>query len=214
MSDQEATTDLPDEYKLYLPPEWVEFDLTAADAIDQAGSFLQDRLGDEYDNPASRVFEAMLRKALVEAMAGGVVLAGAYADVDSEGGEPSILSATATVALRSTPGGMAIGPDLIEQLFAPDGDAAPDRSVASVDLSVGPVIRIAETRTVQLEDWPQAGQFFTVQFFIPTPSGTGLAILTFTTPTLPLADGFSDLFDVIAESFEYVWEPTEGVQGT
>lgn len=38
------------------------------------------------------------------------------------------------------------------------------------------------------------------------PSTSAIAVFTYNTPTVALADRFAELFDVIAERFEFVWD--------
>jgi len=46
-----------------------------------------------------------------------------------------------------------------------------------------------------------------VQYFVPVPSGSALVVLTFGTPVPGMADTLITLFDAIATSFEFEWEP-------
>lgn len=44
-----------------------------------------------------------------------------------------------------------------------------------------------------------------VQYFVPVPGVPSLLVLSFSTPNLPLAEVFVELFDAMAQTLQWRW---------
>ncbi|MFL6072508.1 MAG: hypothetical protein ACJ73S_03830 [Mycobacteriales bacterium] len=124
-----------------------------------------------------------------------------------------VMSASMVVAeARGLPlGGSAAtnDPELItewQRRIVPDEQIDDEfRSVDLVDLTQLPAVRVrAMIRTEDEEGRQIIG--LGVQFHIPVPGSSDLVLLTFNTPDLAIAEQMTLLFDMIAQTFYFVWE--------
>ena len=155
------------------------------------------------------MLRGMLRSGLAQAWDVGVVMASSYFDIDypedDPEGEPVFLMAMCNLALLGT-GDHGIPSNIVEEAFSTSDQAQPDRSVTTIDLPSGTAVKLRETREIQPEGWQAPGTFVVSQYYIPAGTAAGLAVLNFMTPSLELSETFDMLFDVVAETFQWVWE--------
>ncbi|MFL6077739.1 MAG: hypothetical protein ACJ73S_30615 [Mycobacteriales bacterium] len=92
-------------------------------------------------------------------------------------------------------------------------DPAPDLDVAFVTLSQQYAVRTAGIRTLRDRRTGHAAESYQVQYSIPVPGSTHLAVMTFSTQCGWAADELTVLFDVTAQTFYWTWERGGGVSG-
>jgi hypothetical protein len=70
------------------------------------------------------------------------------------------------------------------------------------DLTAGPALRVRRRQAVsdRIED---IGEVEVVQWYVPHEGGRRLALLTFSTPNVELAEQFGEVFDAIAGSMRW-----------
>jgi hypothetical protein len=88
----------------------------------------------------------------------------------------------------------------------PDQDADAQRDVGVVALPQQDVLRVRAT-TVAVDD--RTGEEVRgagVQYFAPAPGTDDVLILTFNTPNVDVAEPLVLLFDMIAQTFHWVWD--------
>lgn len=142
----------------------------------------------------------LLEQAAAAAEAQGAVFAALYSDVL----EKQPVSASLVVSIRpgqgmSPPAGsnrsaVAQG---ISRVLAETG------SVEVRDLPAGPGVRLRKRVQAPIPGEDAEVEVENVQWFVPFPDGTQLALLAFSTPTLGLAEPFGELFDAIAGTLRW-----------
>ena len=127
-----------------------------------------------------------------------VVLSAIYSAVAD--GTPLGASLVASV-LHATPGPDGApppdGPSMAESLRTTVGNGGGER----VDLPAGPAVRVRRRQRTA------AGgadvEVESVQWFVLHPAGSSLAVLSFSTPNVGLAEPFGEVFDAIAWSMQW-----------
>ncbi|MGH7747784.1 MAG: hypothetical protein ACREQ5_23945, partial [Candidatus Dormibacteria bacterium] len=82
--------------------------------------------------------------------------------------------------------------------------------VQVVELPAGRAVRVSRMRSTDIPGTDGSLLTSEVQYLLPVPASTAMAVLTFSTPTIALADRFAELFDLMAERFEFVWDGGPG----
>ena len=144
----------------------------------------------------------MLAQATAEATRRGAVFASLLSDVVD--GRP--VAASLLVSMAAGQHGGAIGhlDALADRLRAGVSDTG-EAEVGVVDLPAGLAVR-TRRRTVTRSESRQVAptEVESVQYFVPVPGTAALLVLSFSTPSLTLADALVALFDAIAESLAWL----------
>jgi hypothetical protein len=179
---------------LRTPAAWWDLDL---DPATRATSM--DRLLAERAPGREGAVRPTLEAATDDAVAHGAVFASIFADTfDGKAVSASlvvsVVDAEAGDEADFDPDGLrlAIAQGLTAE-FRADGAAAEVRTIEA-----GPAARVRSR--VPLAGGPEVG---TVQYFVPFPRADRLAVLTFSTPNVGLADAFAEVFDAIASTLQW-----------
>ncbi len=203
------------ELVIATPPTWHSLDLDPERRADVVASLVDGVAGGRDDLAAIRhELRTTLRETLANAVDSGAFFVAVMMDVAR--GFPVSASVVASLAPvgRDADGKPLTDPDsMVDALDKSGGWRRQDLSV--VDLPIGRAARLRRRAGIGLvaEDGrePEAE---TVQFFVPleAPRGRMLA-LTFSTPTIAVADAFVELFDVIAATARWAGDDTGGPRG-
>jgi hypothetical protein len=184
---------------LALPASWSSIDLDPA-----ASEKSSERVVEAAIPPGPGAAEArglmlgLLRQAADEARQRRAVLAALYSSAAD--GIPLGASLVASV-LEAKPGPdrrpAAEGPDLAESLRTVVGGGVGERR----DLPAGAGVRLQRRQMTGIAG--AAVEVATVQWFVLHPSGERMALLSFSTPNLALAEPFGEVFDAIAWSLQW-----------
>jgi hypothetical protein len=88
----------------------------------------------------------------------------------------------------------------------PDQDADAPRDVGIVALPQQDVLRVQATTLAVDEKTGEAARGAGVQYFAPAPGTDDVLILTFNTPNVDVSEPLVLLFDMIAQTFHWVWD--------
>ena len=197
--------------RLRTPASWVDLDLDPVTRAASIAAVVEEKAVGE------RV-RAMLEAAAGDAATRGAVFASLFSDtvggkamsaslvvsvVDAEpddvgggagspggGGQDSSYDAAALQEIR-----LGIAEDLAAD-FAEGGGESEIRA-----LDAGPAARVRSR--IAVEDGQPATTVDLVQYFVPFPGGDRLAVLSFSTPNVSLADAFAEVFDAIASTLQW-----------
>lgn len=185
--------------EMLLPAAWERLDLGGATrAADVAG--LVDRTtrqGPEFAEARARMRAEVERAAEIGAAAGA-----SLAFVYYSAPEGKLASASLFVALVDATG-------------RPDGETEPEpRALADAlaaryggevgELDAGPAARVRRRGRAPSSDGTATGaEAEIVTWYVPHSSGRRIAVLTFSTPNVGLADEFSELFDTLADTLRW-----------
>jgi hypothetical protein len=144
----------------------------------------------------------MLERAAGEAQSQGGVFAAVYSTVSE--GRP--VGASVVVSLipgrRPLDASLSGDPRRVLAEGLRERYAGPDTDTSVVDLPPGPAARVRRRLRMEVPlgaGQPAAGaEVEQVQFFVPLPSASHIALLTFSTPNVGLAEPFNQLFEAIA----------------
>lgn len=162
--------------------------------------------------PALQPHRAALAKALREAARSAHANGAVYCGAMVEGFDGAVLTASVTVAVAEVPGGDS-GRATIESYLRPlprRGDDSPWRQVEQVELPhAGRVARTRGVEDVPLPDGAGWIRSVLLQTFVPFPgpAPTRIAMITGSSPILPLTDELFDLFDAVTSTFRFVPVP-------
>jgi hypothetical protein len=196
-------------FRLATPGNWFDLDLDPA-TRDRSIAALVDRRAEGSPEIAARRLELkrLLRRAARESAEGGVVLA----SMMSEAFEGRAMSASVTLTLRSATTAAGGGPPVTDvadiAAFFRRSAQAPGRETAVdvVRLPPGEAVRLQGRRETQVPGLVERAEGLMVQFLLPIRGTAALAILTFTTTALELAEPFAELFDTMAATLVIDWE--------
>jgi hypothetical protein len=122
------------------------------------------------------------------------------------------MSASVTLTLRAATTAVGGGPPVTDvaaiAAFFRGSAQAPGRetTVDVVRLPAGEAVRLQGRRETRVPGLVERAEGLMVQFLLPIHGTQALAILTFTTPALDLAQPFADLFDTMAGTLVIDWE--------
>lgn len=196
--------------RLSLPQGWIELDPRTADLSAELRRSATEQWGDQVDvetlDHAAAPVTAELRRLSASL---DLLLAGCFVDVvpaEEERGEPLVLSATVMLALSPEVGGLA---EIRGSLAARTDE---DLRIVTVDLPAGSSVLAAGSTGLRRPEWTETVPAVFERYFVPVPGLGRAAVLSFLTPNLDMADEFSSLFRVIAESltFDRAGQPTVG----
>ncbi len=221
------TKTLPNRFEIQLPDGWTRLPLDRDEVrrlVDETASLLGDRALPTTD---VQTLKALLGKMVVEAEDAGVVLAASYIDflpedevvpatssgpvvddsgtIDPETLPQVLLSAVAMLATfgadQITSDGVSISIRAVEAALQTPADGTrylgdPE----TVSLQVGIAVEVRAIETINAPEFRKPPSIYVQSYYLPVASGNGLAVLTFRTPCLGLADEFTRLFRLMAES--------------
>lgn len=211
MSETAATPAVvvPMGFRLPTPGNWFDLDLDPGTRNQSIAAMVDARVA---QSPAAvhnrQVLVRLLRRTAREAEQGGMV----FASMMSEVAEGVPVSASATVTLRTATAPNGLGPisdpgDVAGYLRSDDeGIGGQQGEVRVVDIPAGRAVRLQGIQEGDVSGLASGVVTLVVQYFIPVPGTPSLAVLTFATPTLALAEPFIGLFDAMAENFSYEWD--------
>jgi hypothetical protein len=194
---------VPSGFALSVPPSWYELDLHPQTRTTSIDALVRARLTEVPElAPHRAALTHALRGAARTAHAHGAVFCGVLA----EGFDTALLTATMTVSVVNAPGEVtAVGRHL--RPIAERGADRPWRVVEEVELPhIGAVTRTRGVEDVPLPDGTGWVRTALLQTFVPFP-GAGparVALITGTSPALPLAAEMHDLFDAVTTTFRFL----------
>jgi hypothetical protein len=170
----------PIRFTMILPPGWIRFDL---------------------DHPPTG--DRMLAAVVGAARSQHASLCALYAEeVDSTIISASVLAATVRANEAIVRDGTVDIESLRSQVADVVGGSCP-LDCRVVELSAGSAVRLHALPEVMAEG--EVVRADNVQFYVPAPGADAILIVTFSTPSQPLAEAFGELFDAVADSIEWVW---------
>lgn len=184
------------------PGTWITLDLDPATRTGSIARAVEQHTG---SGPSEEPRRAELKAALERVAADAQGQGGVYAALLSDVIEGRPVAASLIVSLRtgssaSAPAGLTRG--LIAEGLRRVLDGHGTTEVR--ELPVGPAVRV---RKRVRADVPMAeglaAEVETVQWFVPLPDGQHLVLLSFSTPTVGLAEPFGELFDAIAATLSW-----------
>ena len=193
-------------FRLATPGNWFDLDLDPRTRNESIAAMVDAHIARSAATPENRqVLVRLLRRTARDAADRGMVFASLMSEVAE--GIPVSASATVTLsgALDSEERSISDPSRIATELRTKDGGAGRRREVSVVDLPAGRAVRLVGTRTGDVEGIAEGIVTHEVQSFVPVPGTRLLAVLTFTTPVLALAEPFTGLFDTMAQNFAFEW---------
>jgi hypothetical protein len=181
------------------PASWFDLDLDTATRRESIARAVE-RTADRLDALGRDKLARMLEGLAAEAQAQGALFAALYSDVLEE--RP--VSASLVVSIRQGEGGSA-PPGMTREGLAQGLSQVLSRSgeVDVRDLAAGPAVRVRTRIQAPIPGQETEVEVENVQWFVPFPDGSALALLAFSTPSLGLAEPFGKLFDAIAGTLRW-----------
>jgi hypothetical protein len=193
-------------FAISVPDSWFEIELHPDTRNAAIAALVSERVRAV---AALQPHRAELARALREAARNAYASGAVYCATMVEGFDGAVLTGSVTVSVAEAPGGDGQR-STIEGYLRPlprRGDDSPWRAVEQVDLPhVGPVARTRGVEDVVLPDGAGWIRSVLLQTFVPFPGPTPdrVALITGSSPILPLTDGLFDLFDAITSTFRFI----------
>jgi hypothetical protein len=184
------------DFQLRLPPDWMVLE-TAGERIPSQLTRLLDRAVERDPGVAAhrgmieKQLRSVLRTVRSQDLSFCAMLATVVADVLP-------MYATLTGALRSSAGGNDL------TAIATEVQRKPGVSVSRCAAGQLTALRACYRSTVNDESAGRPIEAAVWQYFVPSPEGNRVAVLTGATPVLPLEVQFGELFDAVIETFEFI----------
>jgi hypothetical protein len=202
----------PSGFRLPTPGNWFDLDLDPRTRNQSIAQLVDSRLGGDPSLSRHRdELVRLLRRVAREAAEHNAVFASMLSEFVE--GQPMAAGVNVTVApITVDRGGTAVNdPEAVQAaLSVASRDRAADgeqREVGIVELAAGRAVRVSGLRTTQLPGGGhQSLMTSEVQYFLPVPQTNLMSVITFSTPTVALADRFAELFDAMAAGFEFFWD--------
>lgn len=189
--------------RLIVPPAWFDLDLDPATRRASIDRMLAERAAGAAEMPFVADLAVLLERQAAEAHERGAVRAAMFSE---ELGGERVSAALVVVVVEgrgdtcatagSDAGGrVALAWGLAEVLGG-------EGTTELCSLGAGPAVRVRRRATNEL---PGGGQVpvESVQYFVPFPDGRDLVLLSFSTPSLGLADAFAEVFDAMAGTLSW-----------
>ena len=182
-----------------MPASWQSLDVDPATSVESNRRVVEEAIpSGPGATEARRLMLGILQRATEAVGDKGAVLAALYSSTAE--GIPlgaslvaSVLEATSGPKDEPPPDGQA----LAESLRATIAGGVGERR----DLPAGPAVRVQRQQTAG--DVGTAVPVESVQWFVLHPSGDRMAVLSFSTPNVALAEPFGEVFDAIAWSLQW-----------
>lgn len=189
-----TATAVPSGFSIDLPHDWLELDFELASNRSRLEhELLNSTPGTDNDDTTSIV--DLLYRTVVDALENGAV----YIAMLSGSCEHLLAaSLVVTVATGECPEDIEVVNRRVTQL-------AGVSSVRLVDTAAaGPVVRAHRCVQTSFRGWDDEICQDQVQYFIPVPESSDTLIMTFSTPSLDLAEALGDLFDAITGTLRWL----------
>ena len=194
--EAESATAAP-ELGIFVPATWAVLDLGPSTRVGSIARLVDERIGGGPDlGPARQRMKAGLETAVEAAVAQGAVLG--YVLLTSGGGK--VATASLFVSLIGAVGD--VGGEVPELAPAAEGLAARLGGEAR-ELPVGPAVRVRRRMSVAANGESRPSDVEIVQWYALHETGSRLALLTFSTPNVGLAEEFGEVFDLIAATLRW-----------
>lgn len=182
-----------------LPSPWFHLDLRSEDLATFISGLVDSRLEDEPRLvPFRDSLHALLDGFAREAIEKHAVTAGLYAS--GREGAPVIAHLLVYVSPAAAASEVRTLGDVAGELRTPrEGDLGP-REVTEVDLPSGHAVRARFLAETLRDERGDAAALECVQYWIPIPQSTDVAIVSFTTPTLHFANDLANVFDELGRT--------------
>ncbi|MEW6477239.1 MAG: hypothetical protein AB1679_33720 [Actinomycetota bacterium] len=182
------------QFRLALPVGWIELDLNPATRSEAIVRIMAERGGAA---AGAGVSSAEMARLLEELASQAEAKQGVYAAFYSDVLEGRPVAASLIVSMVQAGGGPPPpGADSLAVAQALRARFPPGHDVELRQLAAGPAVRARRRLEAPLGGTIVA--LDNVQYLVPRPDLTQLAILDFSTPTVGLADAFAEVFDAIA----------------
>jgi hypothetical protein len=195
---------LPTGFFVALPQGWQQLDVNPKTAAVSARMLVEQASRNSEALARNRAaFEQMLVGAAAEAARANVEYCACwFQPVEGPDGTALPVQASVTVAFHSLDSSNDPTSMLTELL----GSAAGSSSLDLVELDAGPAIKRGGRRREALAGMDEPVEYLARQYYVPVPGSTNkIALLSFASPTLELADDLERLFDAMARSFTFTW---------
>jgi hypothetical protein len=207
----------PSGFRLPTPGNWFDLDLDPRTRNQSIAQLVDSRLGGDPTLGRRRdEMVRLLRRVAREAAEHNALFASMLSELVEN--QPMAAGVNVTVApITVDRGATAVNDPRAVQ--AALGEASHDPAadgerpeVRLVQLAAGPAVRVSGMRSTQLPGGGDQSLLTSeVQYFLPVPGSSLMAVITFSTPTVALADRFAELFDAMAAGFEFFWDGAGGV---
>lgn len=179
---------------LRLPPGWIELDPRAPDLVAE----LERAVGvpEEARPDAVRLLAPLALELSRSAADGHVVLVGLFAQAIPVESSDDPYVVTAHVLLSVSP-----PVDGLDDVRA--GLTGRGAEVVPVDLPAGPGVLATARTEVRDPSWDRPVPAHSRRYAVPVPGTPTMAILSFLTPNLDLADQFDEVFDAVARTLSF-----------
>lgn len=178
---------------IIMPEGWSEIDLDPAstdDLMDATFSSIDELGVDDDDMPVRRAYELQARAAFQRARQEGAIAMLQFLAKTED--EPKLLTASLVIYLTRLAEPLA---DMVHTL-------AKDKEVDFIDLGgERSAVRVSHLVHTLLPGIEEAIPMHTVRYYREIDDSPFTAVLAYTTPNVPLADDFTDLFDDMSETF-------------
>jgi hypothetical protein len=195
----------PPHWGVVTPATWFDLDLNPATRVASMGRLMESKVAASAVRPGKEEradLLSLLERTAADAEAAGAVYAAIYSDVLE--GRP--VSASLIISIVEGRGGPPPPPGTDRAAVAESlGRVLAEAGTVEVrDLPSGPAVRVRKRIQAQATagEGPVA-EAESVQWFVPLPDATRLALLSFSTPTIGLAEPLGELFDAIAGTLSW-----------
>jgi hypothetical protein len=191
-------------FRLATPANWFDLDIGPSTSRAAIKRLVEARV--RGDDPKQvelrRQLTELLQQAAVDAAANGGVFCSIYSGlVEGRPMSASLLASFGALGDRKGVDGAVDMDDLAAGLVAGTGPGTTVTETEVVTLEAGPAVRLRKRTKAEVVDRKVDSDV--VQYAVPVPGGSRVLLLTFSTPTLQVADAFAGLFDVIAASLRW-----------
>ena len=187
----------PEGFWLALPDGWFPFDLTSGVAERSIDALIAARIAEDPSVAESGdELKQLLRRIAVEAQKANIEFTACYV-ANLAPGLP--VTASLTIGLHTI--GEPVTLTAIQNGLAAQGET----KAIVVDSAAGPAVRVREHSTYPMPEAVGDFEVAVAQYYVPVPGRNQVALLSFTTPALPLEDDLVQLFDVMVGTFQFTW---------
>ena len=200
-----------DSFVISLPPTWTEIELDPDRFVESTRERVRSDGGDALaDSLEFRRQLLAMERILEQSQLVGLVFLAAYGDMMEPAGAATGGSITTAAVYIVTVPAERLGVDslsfadlrvAVSEMDLPANAESVDDPIV-LDLGQGPLLR----ESLLYRDRQRSTDFAALglRYFSTIGEGEGLAVLGFITPNVALADEFTDLFDSIATTLEFV----------
>lgn len=184
---------------LAMPASWQSLDVDPATSEESNRRVVEEAIP---SGPGAAEARELMLRLLRQATEGGPRTGAVLVALYSSSAEGVPLGASLVASVREATSGPEVGAQ-------PGGRALADSLRATIangsgerrDVPAGPGVRVQRQQTAS--DINVNVPVETVQWFVLHPSGDRMAVLSFSTPNLALAEPFGEVFDAIAWSLQW-----------